>query len=71
MSHRLKMRIKRTKQLNMVGDDTTRPRPAEDVNNELWMVFVKLCTFISTNTKCTCVPTQGTEVSVFCLWACG
>lgn len=26
--------------------------------------FVKLCTFISTNTKCTCVLTHGTEVSV-------
>lgn len=26
--------------------------------------FVKLRTFVSTNTKCTCVPTHGTEVSV-------
>lgn len=30
--------------------------------------FVKLRTFISTSTKCTCVPTHGTEVSVSVGW---
>lgn len=30
--------------------------------------FVKLRTLISTSTKCTCVPTHGTEVSVSVDW---
>lgn len=62
----IKIRVKGQKNNTMREDMVKAEVQGTTMMSYGW--FVKLSTFISTSKKCTCVPTQGTEVSV-CLWA--